>query len=177
MSAATVLTVDDDPIVRADLRLVLEDAGFTVCEDARNGIEAVERARTHRPDVILLDLAVPRLGGVEATRRILEERPVPIVVLAGDGVAEGGVADQALEAGAVSVVRKPFSHLAVVGAVREALGGQVEAARAASREAIAEIVGSMGYDESCAGELEARAFASGSLWRSVRGELHAPGEA
>jgi len=167
MTAATVLTVDDDPIVRADLRLVLEDAGFNVCEDARNGLEAVERARTHRPDVILLDLAVPRLGGVEATRRILGERPVPIVVLAGGGVDVGGAADQALEAGAVSIVRKPFSRLALVGAVREALGGQAELARAGSRAAIAEILGSMGYDGSWVGELEARTFASGSVWRRV----------
>ena len=56
-ATATVLTVDDDPIVRADLRLVLEDAGFDVCEDARDGVEAVELARLHQPDVIVLDLA------------------------------------------------------------------------------------------------------------------------
>jgi two-component system, response regulator PdtaR len=171
MSAATVLTVDDDPIVRADLRLVLEDAGYTVCEDARNGIEAVELARTQRPDLILLDLAMPLLDGVEATRRIMEERPVPIVVLTGHAGVEGGIADRALEAGAVSVVRKPFSENAVVGAVRDALGTpalpDVAAERAASRAAIAEIVGSMGYPSSWADELEARAFRSGNVWRRV----------
>jgi CheY-like chemotaxis protein len=171
MNAATVLTVDDDPIVRADLRLVLEDAGYTVCEDARNGIEAVELARTQRPDLILLDLAMPLLDGVEATRRIMEERPVPIVVLTGDAGVEGGVADRALEAGAVSVVSKPFSEAAVVEAVRDALGTPavegVEAVREASRAAIAEIVGSMGYPLSWADELEARAFKSGNVWRRV----------
>ena len=46
---ASVLTVDDDPIVRADLRLILEDHGFDVCADAHDGFEAVELARTHRP--------------------------------------------------------------------------------------------------------------------------------
>src|SRR6478672_1900787 len=68
MTAATarVMTVEDDPIVRADLRLVLEDAGFGVCADARDGIEAVELARLHEPDVIVLDLGLPRLDGVEA---------------------------------------------------------------------------------------------------------------
>jgi two-component system chemotaxis response regulator CheB len=150
---------------------VLEDAGYTVCEDARNGIEAVELARTQRPDLILLDLAMPLLDGVEATRRIMEERPVPIVVLTGHAGVEGGVADRALEAGAVSVVRKPFSESAVVGAVRDALSTSAvrdaEAERAGSRAAIAEIIGSVGYPLSWADELEARAFKSGNVWRRV----------
>ena len=171
MSAATVLTVDDDPIVRADLRLVLEDAGYTVCEDARNGIEAVELARSQRPDLILLDLAMPLLDGVEATRRIMEERPVPIVVLTGHAGVKGGVADRALEAGAVSVVRKPFSENAVVGAVRDALGTpaipDVDVVRTGSRATIAEIIGMMGYPLSWADELEARAFKAGNVWRRV----------
>ena len=68
---ATVLTVEDDPVTRADLRVVLEDAGFTVVPDARDGLEALELARRHEPDVVLLDLGLPRLGGVEAVRRLL----------------------------------------------------------------------------------------------------------
>jgi len=60
VSAASVLTVEDDPIIRADLRLVLEDAGFSVCPDARDGIEAVALARDLRPDLVLLDLGLPR---------------------------------------------------------------------------------------------------------------------
>src|SRR5213593_2645992 len=83
LTTARVLTVEDDPIVRADLRLILEDAGFDVCPEARDGIEAVELAREHRPDLILIDLSLPRMDGVEATRRILHERDVPIVALTG----------------------------------------------------------------------------------------------
>ena len=67
----SVLTIEDDPIIRADLRLVVGTAGFDVCADARDGVEAIELAREQGPDVILLDLGLPRLGGVEATRRIL----------------------------------------------------------------------------------------------------------
>src|SRR2546428_4746845 len=89
-ATASVLTVEDDPIVRADLRLILEDAGFDVCPDARDGVEAVELAREHRPDLILIDLSLPELDGVEATRRILDEREVPVVALtryaAGDSI-------------------------------------------------------------------------------------------
>ena len=98
-SAATVLTVEDNPVVRADLRLVLEDAGFDVCADARDGLEAVELAREHRPDLILLDLGLPELDGVEATRRILAERDVPIVALTG---RSRGLAEEAMAVGATS---------------------------------------------------------------------------
>src|SRR5437879_2187885 len=105
---ATVLTVEDDPIVRADLRLILEDAGFDVCSEARDGVEAVENARLHRPDVILLDLGLPLLGGVEAAQLILGERCVPIVALTGRSNADGQRA--VTDAGATGIVLKPFSE-------------------------------------------------------------------
>ena len=95
-TTTSVLTVEDDPIVRVDLRLVLESAGFEVCADARDGVEAVELAREHEPDVILLDLGLPRLSGVDATRMILAERDVPIVALTGRSAAH---ADEAVNAG------------------------------------------------------------------------------
>src|SRR5690349_9506654 len=111
----TVLTVEDDPIIRADLRLVLETAGFAVCPDARDGVEAVKLAREHEPDVILLDLGLPRLGGVDATRLILADRDVPIVALTG---MSGSLVDEAMDAGVISVVRKPFADGAVVHALQ-----------------------------------------------------------
>jgi CheY-like chemotaxis protein len=112
-AAQKVLTVEDDPIVRADLRLILEDAGFDVCPDARDGVEAVELAREHRPDLIVLDLGLPRLDGVEAARRILDERDVPIVALTGHGNRE--IVDRAVEAGATGYVLKPFSENQLLG--------------------------------------------------------------
>jgi CheY-like chemotaxis protein len=167
-ATATVLTVDDDPIVRADLRLVLEDAGYEVLGDARDGVEAVELARAHRPDVIVLDLAMPRLDGVEATRQILGERQVPIVALTGHGTETGGIADRALEAGVTSVVRKPFSEIAVVGAVGDALASHVATARERSRAALAELVGLLGYPEEWAATLEKQAYAAGKAWVRTR---------
>jgi response regulator NasT len=83
-----ILTVDDDPIVRADLRVILEDAGFSVVPDARDGDEAVERAREHAPDLIVLDLGLPGLDGFDAASRILSERDVPIVALTGHSEPE-----------------------------------------------------------------------------------------
>ncbi len=118
-SPARILTVEDDPIVRADLRLVLEDAGFEVLPDARDGVEAVDHAREHRPDLILIDLGLPRLGGVAATRQILDERDVPIVALTGH--RDGELVDEALDAGAVGHVLKPFHDRELVETLRVAL--------------------------------------------------------
>jgi DNA-binding response OmpR family regulator len=112
-----VLTVEDDPIVRADLRLILEDAGFDV-HGARNGYEALEATRDHRPHLILLDLGLPHLDGFEATRRILRERDVPIVAVTGRG--EEAISE-AVEAGAVAWIRKPFDDAQLVDMVRSVL--------------------------------------------------------
>jgi CheY-like chemotaxis protein len=163
-----VLTVEDNPIVRADLRLVLEDAGFRVVADARDGIEAIELTRVHRPDVIVLDLGLPHLDGVRTTQRILAERSVPIVALTG---RSRSLAEDALEAGATSYVLKPFSGADVVTAVRDALAGRrgldVREARSESRRSIAAILELCGYPPEWAVELERRAWDNGRIWRQT----------
>lgn len=122
-TTARILTVDDNPIVRADLRLILEDAGFDVCPDARDGVEAVQFARTHKPDLVLIDLQMPDLDGVEATREILGEREVPIVALT--GYANGRLVDRAIAAGAVAHVLKPFQETHLVRTIAGALAAFV----------------------------------------------------
>ncbi len=165
-AAASVLTVEDNPIVRADLRLVLEDAGFSVCPDARDGVEAVEFAREHKPDIVLLDLSLPRLDGVEATKQILAERDVPIVALTG---RSRELAERAVAAGASSYVLKPFTAVEVVRALIDALAGQrISTARLESRRAIREIATLVGYPEAWADELEWRQFAQGKVWRRTQ---------
>ncbi len=122
MSAATaarILTVEDDPIVQADLRLLLEDAGFDVCPGARDGVEAVDLARHHRPDLVLIDLGLPRMDGIEATRQILREQKIPILALTGRSGTDS--VEQALAAGAVGHVRKPFAAADLVHTITDAL--------------------------------------------------------
>lgn len=123
-TTARILTVDDNPIVRADLRLMLEDAGFEVVPDARDGVEAVDLAREHKPDLVLIDLSLPNLDGVEATRRILDERDVPIVALTGH--SRGDFVQRAVDAGAVGHMLKPFSRIELVATVSGALADRAE---------------------------------------------------
>jgi CheY-like chemotaxis protein len=165
--APTVLTAEDHPIVRADLRVLLEGAGFSVCAEARDGREAVELARSCDPDVILIDLALPILDGVEATRRILANRDVPIVALTGRAKT---FADQAVAAGASSYVLKPFGDAELLTAIRVALADHAKqqtlmAARAASRRTLADMLDILGYPEHWANTLEADSYRRGKLWR------------
>jgi CheY-like chemotaxis protein len=156
------MTAEDDPIVRDDLRFVLEEAGFGVCAGARDGVEAVELARLHAPDVIVLDLGLPRMGGVEATRQILSERDVPIIALTGRSTE---LALEAVEAGAVTYLRKPFVERELVETVTSALDTHRRTARVESRQALAEILELVGYPESWADDLERQAFDLGKLWK------------
>jgi CheY-like chemotaxis protein len=167
-TTARVLTVEDDPIVRADLRLILEDHGFDVCADARNGVEAVELAREHRPDLILIDLNLPELDGVEATRRILEEREVPIVALT--GYVAGDSIERAVEAGAVDHVTKPFSEAELVDTLRDVLSTRrLEAERDAEHHYIRITIEAMLRENRTEKEIIA-------VVRSMTGEPAPPGE-
>lgn len=164
-ATARVMTVEDDPIVRADLRLVLEDAGFGVCAGARDGIEAVELARLHTPDVIVLDLGLPRLDGVEATRQILRERDIPIVALTGRSTS---LAMEAMDAGAVTVLRKPFGERELVDTVTTALESHLEKMRDESRTALATLLELVGYPVDLADDLERRTYEQGRIWKRTR---------
>jgi CheY-like chemotaxis protein len=92
-----ILVAEDETIIRLDLRELLERAGFEVCAEAKDGLEAVELARSEQPDLAVLDVKMPRLDGIEAARRILDERPIPIVMLTAYGQDE--LVSRAIEAG------------------------------------------------------------------------------
>ena len=104
-----VLIVEDSAVQRELLCAVLAaDPGLRVAGTARDGIEAIGQAAALRPDVIVMDVNMPRLNGLEATRRILTEMPVPIVVASASFVErEAELSFAALEAGALAVVAKP----------------------------------------------------------------------
>jgi AmiR/NasT family two-component response regulator len=113
-----ILIAEDETIIRLDLKELLERAGFEVCAEARDGAEAVELARTEQPDVAVLDVKMPRLDGIEAARRILDERPIPIVMLTAYGQDE--LVSRAVEAGVFGYLVKPFREQDLVPAIRTA---------------------------------------------------------
>jgi two-component system, response regulator PdtaR len=96
----------------------LEDAGFDVCAEARNGTEAVELARSVEPDLAVLDVKMPELDGIEAARRILAERPIPIVMVTAYGQDE--LVARAVEAGVFGYLVKPFRDSDLLPAIRAA---------------------------------------------------------
>ncbi len=124
-----VLIAEDETIIRLDLRQLLEEHGFRVCAEARDGLEAVELARTTQPDVALLDLRMPGLDGIEAARRIYAERPLPIVMLT--AYDDRASVMRAIGAGIFGYVTKPFEARDVVPALETALArhGELLAAR------------------------------------------------
>jgi two-component system, response regulator PdtaR len=113
-----ILIAEDETIIRLDLRDLLERAGFEVCAEARDGEEAVELARAERPDIAVLDVKMPRLDGIEAARRILDERPIPIVMLTAYGQAE--LVARAAEAGVFGYLVKPFREADLLPAIETA---------------------------------------------------------
>ena len=104
-----VLVVEDSPSVRELLaRLLRADGSFEVVGTASDGAEAVALATRLRPDVITMDVHMPRMDGVEATRRIMAQTPAPIVIVSASILSkEVALAFEAIEAGAVTVIDKP----------------------------------------------------------------------
>jgi two-component system, response regulator PdtaR len=123
---ARVLIAEDETIIRLDLAEMLERAGFEVCGQARDGVEAVELARSEEPDVAVLDVKMPRLDGIEAARRILDERPIPIVMLTAYGQDE--LVSRAVEAGVFAYLVKPFRESDLLPAIQTAQARHAELA-------------------------------------------------
>lgn len=114
----TALVIDDEPQIRRLLRVTLEANGYRVVE-AVNGHEGVIQAAQRRPDVVLLDLGLPDLDGLEVLRRIREWSRVPIVILTVRDQEEDKIA--ALDSGADDYVTKPFNSGELLARLRAAL--------------------------------------------------------
>jgi response regulator NasT len=113
-----VLICEDETIIRLDLRAICERAGLTVVGEARDGEEALELAAAQEPDLVIMDVQMPRLDGIEAARRLLAERPVPIVVVTAFPQEE--LVSRAVEAGVFGYLVKPFREEDLLPAIRAA---------------------------------------------------------
>jgi response regulator NasT len=119
-----ILVAEDETIIRLDLCALLERSGFEVVAEARDGDEAVRLAREHEPDLAIMDVKMPRLDGIEAARRILGERPIPIVMLTAYGQEQ--LVARAVEAGVFGYLVKPFREQDLLPAIQAARARHAE---------------------------------------------------
>jgi two-component system KDP operon response regulator KdpE len=134
MKTATILAVDDEPQIRRVLRTTLTAEGYTIAE-ARDGTEALEKVRDLKPDLILLDMNMPGLDGLQTCREIRSSSEVPIIMLTVRSAEKDKV--RALDAGADDYVVKPFGIQELLARVRALLRRSAEgtdAGRLVSKE-------------------------------------------
>jgi len=118
VNAANILVVDDEPQIRRVLRSTLTTRGYVIIE-AKTGEEALESMRKERPDLVLLDMNMPGMGGIEACREIRRASDAPIIMLTVRNAERDKVA--ALDAGADDYVVKPFGIEELLARIRAAL--------------------------------------------------------
>ena len=133
----SLLIVDDHEVVRTGIGVLIATADdVVVVGEARDGLEALDLAATLRPDVVLMDLEMPRMGGVEATRRLGERAPdTRVVVLS--AYSDDDLVLSAIEAGAVGYLLKDAHPDEVLRGIRAAAAGQSPLAPKAARAIVA----------------------------------------
>jgi DNA-binding NarL/FixJ family response regulator len=120
-----ILLVDDHALVRRGFRRMLEDeTSFQVVGEASDGLEAVTRAEELRPDVVVMDCALPQINGVEATRRILAKLPDTAILMLSMH-SEDTLIRQALAAGARGYILKNAMDLDLVSAIKKVAEGKM----------------------------------------------------
>ena len=117
--ARTVVIAEDEAIVRLDLREILEEQGFDVVGETGRGDEAVELARQHRPDLVILDIKMPGLDGLSAASEINAERASAVLILT--AFSQRNLIEQARDAGALAYLVKPFQQDELLPAIEVAL--------------------------------------------------------
>jgi NarL family two-component system response regulator LiaR len=131
----TALVADDDPLARRLVRDILSDAGIAVVAEAVDGRQAVERTLEHAPDVVLMDVIMPQLDGIAATRRIRERAPEQVIVL----LTRAGDEDLALlglRAGAAGYLQKDMELDSLPRVLRGAAAGEAAISRTMTKQLI-----------------------------------------
>ncbi|HBX80500.1 MAG TPA: response regulator [Propionibacteriaceae bacterium] len=122
--AKRVLVAEDEALIRLDLVELLTEEGYHVVGEAGDGEQAVELARSLRPDLVVMDVKMPKLDGITAASTIAEERIAPVVILT--AFSQRDLIDRARVAGAMAYVVKPFDASDVVPAIELAMARYAE---------------------------------------------------
>lgn len=137
--ATTVLVVDDSAFMRKLIAELVEASGpFRVIGTASDGVEALQKVRILKPQIVTLDIEMPRLNGLQALEQIMAEMPRPVVMLSAAGSDLGNeMTLRALERGALEFVRKPSGPVSIdLSKVRDQLRSALEAARAVNMQSV-----------------------------------------
>jgi response regulator NasT len=110
---------EDEALIRMDLAEMLAEEGYDVVGQAGDGERAVELAEQHRPDLVVLDVKMPRLDGIAAAQRIASKRIAPVVILT--AFSQRDLVERARDAGAMAYLVKPFTKNDLVPAVEMAM--------------------------------------------------------
>lgn len=119
MERTRIIVADDESIVRTDLKEMLTGLGYLVVGEVGDGQSAVNLARELKPDVVLMDIKMPDMDGIEAAKILTEEQISPVILLTAYGQKE--LVDRAKEAGVVGYLVKPFRETDLAPAVEIAL--------------------------------------------------------
>ena len=125
MHKLRIVIADDEPIILLDLRQMLEELGMSVVGEASDGAQAVEKARTLKPDLAILDVKMPTMDGIEAARILHEERLAPVILLT--AYSDSELIQRAKQAGVYGYIVKPFKQADLTPAIEVALARYQEA--------------------------------------------------
>lgn len=118
-----LVIVDDAPFIREVLRHIFSETEIEVVGEAQDGEQAVAAVKALQPQVVLMDIVMPKMSGIEATVEILKEFPA-IQIVACSTLDQNGMVMRALEAGCCNYISKPFKSDEVLAAVRGAAAGR-----------------------------------------------------
>jgi two-component system chemotaxis response regulator CheY len=117
----TVLICDDAIFMRTMIGDILTQAGFQIVGEAETGVQAVEKYRSLKPDLVTMDIVMPDMGGIDAVREIIKEDPGAKILMC-SAMGQQALVIEAIQAGARDFVVKPFQPSRVLEAVQRVLG-------------------------------------------------------
>lgn len=116
--AKRILIVDDASFMRMMLRNILTSHGYEIAGEAENGIKAIEKFQALKPDILLVDLIMPEMGGIEAVKKIVAMDPSARIIIC-SAMGQQALVVEAMQAGARDFIIKPFQPTNVIEAVQK----------------------------------------------------------
>lgn len=117
---ARILVCDDSAFMRMMLKRVLVENGYEVVGEAGDGMEAVQLYRQHKPDLITMDITMPKMDGIQAVTHIHEEDPLVRIIMV-TALGQRAIITDALKAGASDFIVKPFDNIQVIETIKKVL--------------------------------------------------------